>query len=54
MISSLGLSEEISNLNLGGKVVEGDDLIIYRAPSKVRVDANVLGQPMLDQVGCNL
>ena len=48
LIACLGLGKEVSNLDLSGKVVEGDDLVTYRAPSKVRVDSNVLGQLMLD------
>ena len=54
LIASLGFGEEINNLDLGGKIVEGDDLITYGAPSKVCVDANVLGQLMLDRIGGNL
>ena len=54
LIASLGFGEEISNLGLSGKVVEGDNLITYSASTKVRVDANVLGQLMLDRNGCNL
>ena len=51
---SLGFGEEISNLDLSRKIVEGDDLIMYTAPCKVCVDANVLGQLMLDRIGSNL
>ena len=54
LIASLCLGEEISNLDLSGKVVKGDNLIMYRAPSKVRVDANVLGQLILDRIDDNL
>ena len=50
----MDLGEEISNLDLSGKVVEGDNPITYRAPSKIRVDANVLGQLMLDRIRGNL
>ena len=49
LISSLGLSEEISNLDLGRKVVEGDRLVTNRAPSEVGVHTNMLGG-----IGCNL
>ena len=54
LIASLGLGEEINNLDFSGKVVEGDNLITYRSSSKVHVDANVLGQLMLDRIDDNL
>ena len=54
LIAGLGLGEEISNLDLSGKVVKRDNLITYRALSEVRVDANVLGQLMFDRIGDNL
>ena len=43
LLASLGLGEEISNLDLGGKVVEGDRLVTKIAPSEVGVHINVLG-----------
>ena len=49
LIASLNLSEEINNLDLGGKVVEGDHLVTNRAPSEVGVHTNMLGR-----IGCNL
>ena len=54
LIPNLSLGEEINNLDLSGKVVEGDRLVTSRAPSEVGVDTNVLGQLMLDWIGCNL
>ena len=50
----MGFGEEINNLDISGKVVEEDDPITYKTPSKVRVDANVLGQLMLDRIRSNL
>ena len=44
----MGLGEEISNLDLSGKVVEGDRLITNRAPSELGIHTNVLGQLILD------
>ena len=54
LIASLGLGEEISNLELGGKVVEGDRLVTNRALSEVGIHTNMLGQLMLGRIGCNL
>ena len=54
MIANLGLGEEINNLNLSGKVVEGDGLVTNRVPSKVSIYTNVLGQLMLDRIRNNL
>ena len=54
LISSLGLTEEISNLDLSGKIVEGDHLITNRAPSEVSIHTNMLGQLMLGGIGVNL
>ena len=47
LIASLGLGEEISNLDLGGKVVERDSLVTNRTPSKMSIYTNMLGQLML-------
>ena len=54
MLSSLGLGEEISNLDLGRKVVEGDRLITNKAPGKVSIHADVFGQLMLDRISNKL
>ena len=54
MIVCLGLGEEISNLDLGGKVVEGDSLVTNRTPSEMSIHTNMLGQLMLDGINCNL
>ena len=35
LIASLGLGEEINNLDLDGKVVEGDSLVTNRTPSEI-------------------
>ena len=44
----------MKNLDLGGKVVEGDHLVTNKAPSEVGVPTNMLGQLMLDRIGNNL
>ena len=44
LITGLSLGEEISNLDLGGKVVEGDCLITNRTPSEVGIHTNMLGE----------
>ena len=54
LLVSLGLGEEISNLDLGGKVVEGDYLITNRAPSEVGIHTNMLGQLILGGISGNL
>ena len=54
LIVCLGLSEEISNLDLGGKVVEGDSLVTNRTPSEMSIHTNMLGQLMLGGISCNL
>ena len=54
LITCLGLGEEISNLNLGGKVVEGDSLVTNRAPNEMSIHTNMLGQLMLGGISCNL
>ena len=54
LISTLGLGEEINNLDLGGKVVEGDRLIANRASSEVGVHTNMFGQFMLGGISDNL
>ena len=54
LITSLKLGEEINNLDLSGKVVEGDYLGTDTTPCKTGIHANVLGQLMLDQILNNL
>ena len=54
LITCLSLGEEINNLDLGGKVVEGDRLITNRAPSEVSIHTNMLSQLMLGGIGGNL
>ena len=54
LITCLSLGEEISNLDLDGKVVEGDRLITNRAPGEVGIYTNMLGQLMLGGIGGNL
>ena len=51
---SLGLGEEISNLDLRGKVVEGDYLSTNTTPGKLGIHAYVLSQLMLDRIRSNL
>ena len=50
----LGLGEEICNLDLRRKIVQGDNLITNEAASEMRIHTNVLGQLMLDRISCNL
>ena len=50
LIVRLGLGEEINNLDLGGKVVEGDRLVTNRALSEVGVHTNMFGQLMLSGI----
>jgi len=54
LISSLSFGEEISDLDLSGKVVEGDRLVTNSAPSEVGIHTNMLGQLMLGGISCNL
>ena len=54
LITCLSLGKEINNLDLSGKVVEGDCLITNRAPSEVSIHTNMLGQLMLGGIGGNL
>ena len=54
LVTCLGLREEISNLDLGGKVVEEDSLVTNGAPSEMGIHTNMLGQLMLGGIGCNL
>ena len=54
LISSVSLGEEINNLDLGGKVVEGDSLIMNWAPSEVDVNTNMFGQLIFGGISGNL
>ena len=54
LIASLGLGEEINNLDLSGKVVEGDSLVTNRTLSEMSIHTNMLGQLMLGGISCNL
>ena len=54
LLTCLSLGEEISNLDLSGKVMEGDRLITNKAPSEVGIHTNILGQLMLGGIGGNL
>ena len=54
LIASLSLGEEINNLDLSGKVVEGYRLVANKAPGKMGIHINVLGQFMLDWINNNL
>ena len=54
LISSQGLGEEISNLDLNRKVVEGDYLGTNTTPYKMGIHANVLSQLMHDRIRSNL
>ena len=54
LIMCLCLGEEINNLDLGGKVVEGDSLVTNRTLSEMSIHTNMLGQLMLGGISCNL
>ena len=54
LIACLSLGEEISNLDLGRKVVEGDSLVTNRTSSEMSIHTNILGQLMLGGISCNL
>ena len=54
LIACLDLGEQINNLDLGGKVVEGDSLVTNGEQSEVGVHINMLDQLMLCGIGCNL
>ena len=54
LLTRLGLGEEISNLHLGRKVVEGDRLVMDRAPGEVSIHTNMFCQVMLGGIGDNL
>ena len=54
LITCLSLKEDVDNLDLRGKIVEGDRLITNRAPSKVGVHTNMFGQFMLGGISDNL
>ena len=49
LIACLCLGKEISNLDLGGKVVEGDSLVMNKTPSEMGIYTN-----MLARISCNL
>ena len=54
LLTSLGLGEEINNLDLGRKVVEGDRLVTDRAPGEMSIHTNMFRQVILGGIGCNL
>ena len=54
LTACLGLGEEINNLDLSRKVVEGDYLGTNTTPCKVGIHTNVLGLLMLDRIRSNL
>ena len=54
LIACLGLGEEISNLDLDEKVVEGDRMVTNTSPSEVDVHTNMLGHLILDRIDNNL
>ena len=54
LIMCLSFGEKDCNLDLRGKIVEGDHLIINTTPCKVSIHADMFGQLMLDQIGGNL
>ena len=54
LITGLSLGEEVNNLDLRGKIMKGDSMIPTRAPGKVSIHADVLGQLMLDRIDDNL
>ena len=54
LLTSLGFGEEVSNLDLSGKVVEGDRPVTNRAPGEMSIHTNMLRQLMLGGIGSNL
>ena len=53
LITRLRLGEEISHLDLCGKIVEGNGSVTNRAPCEVGIHTNVFGQLMLDRINNN-
>ena len=54
LITRLCLGEEISHLDLRGKVVKGNGLVTNRTPCEMGIHTNVFGQLMLDRICSNL
>ena len=54
LITRLRLGEEVSHLDLYGKIVKGDSPVINRAPCEVGIHTNVFGKFMLDRISSNL
>ena len=54
LITRLCLGEEISHLDLRGKIVKGNGPVTNRAPCEVGIHTNVFGQLMLDRISSNL
>ena len=54
LITRLCLGEEISHLDLRGKIVKENGPVINRAPCEVGIHTNVFGQLMLDRICSNL
>ena len=54
LIACLRLGEEISHLNLCGKIVKGNNPVMNRALCEVGIYTNVFGQLMLDRICSNL
>ena len=54
LITRLRLSEEISHLDLCGKIVKGNNPVMNRALCEVGIYTNVFGQLMLDRICSNL
>ena len=54
LLTSLDLGEEVNNLDLGGKVVEGDRPVTNITPGEMSIHTNMLRQLMLSGIGSNL
>ena len=54
LITRLCLGEEISHLDLRGKIVKRDNPVTNRAPCEMSINNNVFGQLMLDRIRSNL
>ena len=54
LITRLCLGEEISHLDLCGKIVKENGSVTNRAPCEVGIHTNVFGQLMLDRISSNL
>ena len=54
LVTGLSFGEEVCNLKLRGDIVKRNRLITDRTPGEVGINANMIGQRMLDRVSSNL